>query len=107
MNQFEEVEDALRREIKEEAWIEVEIIKPISTYHIFRWEKNSENELIGIIFWCKTNTDVIKISDEHTDFKWVTTKEVFDFITKDSMQADIKAYLKEKNNTNQENNGKH
>lgn len=96
MNQFEEPELALRREIMEEAGIEVEIVKPISTYHIFRGEQVAENEVIGIMYWCKTKSEIVKISDEHSDYKWVTIDEAFEMVPKPSMQADLRAYLREK-----------
>ncbi|MDP2860161.1 MAG: NUDIX domain-containing protein, partial [bacterium] len=94
MNQFEKPEDGLRREIMEEAGIEVDIIKPIGTYHIFRGEEIAEKELIGIMYWCQTNSDKVILSEEHTDYKWVLADEALDIIKKPSMQADIKAFIK-------------
>jgi len=96
MQQFEEPEEALRRGVKEEAGIDVEVIKPISTYHIFRGEKVAEKELVGIIYWCKAKTTDIFLSEEHTGFEWVTVEQALEMIPKPSMQADIKAYIREK-----------
>ncbi len=96
MNQFEEPRDALRREIKEEAGIEVTIIKPTSTYHIFRGERTAENELVGIMHWCTVDSDKIVLSEEHTEYKWVSPEEALKMIQKPSMQNDIKAYMREK-----------
>ena len=96
LHQFEEPENGLRREVREEAGIEIEIIKPISIFHIFRGERVAENELVGIMYWCKTNTDEVKISKEHSGFIWVTAGEALNLIPKPSMQADIKAFMKEK-----------
>jgi len=96
LNQFEEPEDGLRREVMEETGIEVEIVKPISVFHIFRGEKTAENELVGIMFWCKTDTENVQISDEHSDFRWVTPDEAAGIVKKPSMQEDIKAFMKER-----------
>lgn len=96
LNQFEEPQDGLRREIIEEAGIEVKIIKPISIFHIFRGEKIAENELVGIMYWCKTESEEIKISDEHSGYTWVTADEALKIIEKPSMREDIKAFIKER-----------
>lgn len=96
MNQFEKPHDALIREIKEEAGIKVTIIKPISVFHIFRGKKLVENELIGIVYWCKTTTEDVKISSEHTCYKWVFAKEALSMVPNQSMKDDIRAFMKEK-----------
>ena len=96
LNQFEEPIDGLRREIMEEAGIEVEVIKPISVFHIFRGEETAENELVGIMYWCKTDSEEIKISDEHSSYKWVEAGEALRIIEKPGMQEDIKAFIRER-----------
>ena len=95
MVQFEEPYEALAREIKEESGLTVEVVKPISTYHLFRGEKTPENELVGIMFWCRSTSSDVTLSEEHTDFKWVTPNEALEMIQKPSMQADLKAYIRE------------
>jgi 8-oxo-dGTP diphosphatase len=96
LNQFEEPEDGLRREIREESGIEVEILKPISIYHIFRGEKSAENELVGIMYWCRTASEEIKLSEEHTDFKWIFAKEALEMMEKPGMKRDIEAFIRER-----------
>lgn len=96
LNQFESPREGLNREIMEEAGIEVEVIKPISTFHIFRGEKTAENELIGIMHWCKTDSEEIKLSEEHSEYMWVTAKKALEIIKKPSMQEDIKSFMREK-----------
>lgn len=93
--QFEEPEDGLKREIKEETGLEVEIIKPISIFHIFRGEKTAENELVGIMYWCRTNTEEVKVSEEHSGYRWITAGEALKMIEKPGMQEDIKAFIRE------------
>lgn len=96
INQLEDPEKALKREIMEEVGIEIEIIKPISVYHIFRGKKIAKNELVGIMYWCETDTENVKISAEHTDFKWVEAKEALNMVPKPSLRADIEAFIREK-----------
>lgn len=92
LNQFEEPEKGLKREIKEEAGLEIKIIKPISIYHLFRGKEIAENELVGIIYWGKAISDKVKLSEEHTAYQWVTLDEAFKMIKKSSMQKDLRAF---------------
>lgn len=97
LNQFEEPLDGLRREIREESGLEVEIIKPINIFHFFRGESVAEKELVGIMYWCKTETQEVKLSEEHSDYLWVSVDEALELVTKPSMQADIRAFERERN----------
>ena len=96
MNQYEEPEDALRREVKEETGLDVEIIKPFTTYHIFRGEKSPEKEVIGIVFWCKTNSDNVMLSKEHDNYKWVKPENALDMVSIPGMKEDIKRFIEER-----------
>ena len=96
LHQFEEPEDGLIREIKEETNLDVEIIKPLSIFHIFRGEKIAENELVWIIYWCKTNSEKVGISEEHTDYIWVTPEKALEMIEIPGMKKDIEAFINER-----------
>ncbi|MFH1398515.1 MAG: NUDIX domain-containing protein [Candidatus Woesearchaeota archaeon] len=76
IRQFEEPEQALRREVKEEAGPQIEIVKPISVFHLFRGEKVAEKELIGITYWVKAHSDKVQLSDEATKFEWVDAQQL-------------------------------
>lgn len=96
LHQFEEPEDGLRREIKEETGLEVEIVKPISVFHIFRGEKVAKNELVGIMFWCKTDSKEVKTSEEHSGFMWIEAEEALKLMEKPGMKRDIEAFIQER-----------
>ena len=98
MKQFEEPEHALVREVQEEAGLEIEIIKPIKIFHLFRGEKSADNEIIGIIYLCKSKSDKVTISGEHTEYRWVTPQEALEMIDNPSIKKDIEAFIAEKNN---------
>lgn len=95
INQFEDVETGLKREIMEETGLEVEVIKPITTFHMFRGEEVEENELIGIIHYCKALTDEVVLSSEHTEYKWVTPAEAIEMMSIPGMKRHIQAYINE------------
>jgi 8-oxo-dGTP diphosphatase len=80
----------------EESGIEVEVVKSISIYHIFRGEKTAENELVGIIYWCKTDAEEIKLSEEHIDYKWVEPEEALAILEKPGMKRDMEAFIQNK-----------
>lgn len=97
MNQFEDPVNGLHREIMEEAGIEVEVGKPLSIYHIFRGEEKAENELVGIIYRCTAKTTSVKLSEEHTDFKWLSPRDAIKIIENPGMKATIQTFIYEKN----------
>lgn len=97
VSQFETEIDGLKREVFEETGIkDLEIIKPIHTWHIFRGEKKKENELIGITYWMKTPNKDIVMSDEHSAYKWVTISEAKEILTHKDMLKELDTYMKEK-----------
>ena len=96
MNQFEIPEEGLRREILEETGLEVETVKPISVFHLFRGEQIAENELVGIMYWCRTDEEKVEVSEEHSEYAWVAVDEALEIVIKPSMQADIKAFIRER-----------
>jgi 8-oxo-dGTP pyrophosphatase MutT (NUDIX family) len=69
----EEHEVALRREIQEEAGIEVENIKPVTIETGYDKDDNVYVMFIG--FTCDAVTENVVLSSEHTDSKWVTKNE--------------------------------
>jgi len=70
---FEESDElALRREVKEETGLEIEIIKPLNTWTLDLPEKGIH--LDGKTYLCKSFSGNVKISEEHTNYLW-TPKE--------------------------------
>src|ERR1051325_7211062 len=48
IKQFEEPAHALRREVQEESGLAIEIVKPITVFHLFHGERSVDNEMIII-----------------------------------------------------------
>jgi 8-oxo-dGTP pyrophosphatase MutT (NUDIX family) len=96
INQFEEPYKGLRREVMEEAGIKIEIVKPLTIFHLFRGAEKPENELVGIIFWCKAKKTDVRISGEHTDYRWLKPEEALKLVKHPGVKNDIETYIKEK-----------
>ncbi|MCX8178722.1 MAG: NUDIX domain-containing protein [Candidatus Aenigmarchaeota archaeon] len=96
VKQFEDPESALKREIKEETGLNAKIIKPLKVFHMFRGSKNAENELVGIIYWCETNSRKVFLSHEHSEFIWIEPEKALDFVKHKGIKDDIECFLREK-----------
>lgn len=62
-------EDSLKREIKEETGLDVEIIKPTRCWSFIKDEKKFQ--LVGVTFYCRFIGGEESLSDEHDSFVWV------------------------------------
>lgn len=63
--------DSLIEEISEETSLEVEDIKPIQV--VTNYEKEIYYIFVG--YKCRAKSSEVKISDEHSEYKWVTKEE--------------------------------
>lgn len=80
----EALEEALLREIKEEVSIEVEIGKILyaTTYN------TSPNRYdVIIVYKCNGRNNNVKLSKEHSEYRWVNEKELRQLVYKDIVDA--------------------
>lgn len=71
----ESVLGGLRREIAEETGLtSVEILRPVGTWRAFR--KAERQEMIGIAHLCRHRGGEVRLSAEHTAYRWVPFAEV-------------------------------
>ncbi len=92
--QFEELTTTLSREIKEEIGFDnIKIKKILRTWHFFRGKKEADKEILGITFWCQTDQKEVVLSDEHTEYQWVTPSEALELISVEGIQNDIKMFI--------------
>ena len=71
----ETFENALRREIREESGVEVEIQRFVGIC------KNLEMDIVNIDFVCRYVSGELTTSEESTEVAWVTPEEAFEMIT--------------------------
>ena len=96
MKQFEEPEDALRREVREETGLEIEIVKPIKIFHLYRGERTAQNELVGIVYWCTAQSDHVTLSHEHDAYRWLLPREALAMADDPGIRDDIQAFIRER-----------
>ena len=63
--------EAMQREALEEAGLTIDVLKPISTFHLTRKDK----QIIGIVFLCRAKSLEVRLSDEHSEYVFVTQQE--------------------------------
>ncbi len=86
-------DESLRREIKEETGLEVKIGKP---FHVGEWRPivNEEQwQIIGIFFECHTQTDQIKLSQDHDDCQWINPADFKDYDLIPNLHQAFESYL--------------
>ncbi len=81
LEENEDERSALKREVKEELDVEIEIIDTGKLWKFFRHLDNKWVDVQNYI--CKIVTGTIKLSDEHVDYKWVDKNKINNYPVKD------------------------
>ena len=81
---------ALIRELKEETGLDIKILKPVYTFTAIR----ADYQTVGIGFLSIPTNDHVVISDEHTDYRFVDSDELKDYLDS-KIYDDIILTLKE------------
>lgn len=81
---------ALIRELKEETNLDIKILKPVYTFTAIR----PDYQTVGIGFLSVPTNDHVVISHEHTDYKFVSSDELLNYVDK-KIYDDIITTLKE------------
>ncbi len=74
----ENIEKTLRREIKEECGLDVEVGFPIAVSDYYMKDDNKEIQRIEIVFLCKllNPAQTMLLSHEHSEYKWVSSNKI-------------------------------
>jgi len=95
VEQFEDPFDALKREIFEETGIkDFEIIKAIDVFHWY--QKESKFDMIGLTFWCKTTTNDVILSNEHSEFRWLKPEAALGISEHHIVTRNLEKFINEK-----------
>lgn len=74
----ENIEKTLRREVKEECGLDIEVGFPITVSDYYMKDYKKEIQRVEIIFLCKllNSTQTIILSHEHSEYKWVSSNNI-------------------------------
>lgn len=71
----ETLEQAIKREIKEEANFDVEVYELVES-STFAWSENDELNSIQFVFHCKPNGGTAKAKEDLEEIKWVAADQI-------------------------------
>ncbi len=91
----ENLEDSLKREVKEETGLNIDVIKPSRCWTFMKKDQNFQ--LVGITFYCRYVGGEEKLSEEHTDFRWILPEDILNGEYPEWLKKEIKAALEIKN----------
>jgi 8-oxo-dGTP diphosphatase len=82
VDQGEGFQDALRREVREELGVEVQVDYILGTTHFFRGEPIPEYELVGVIYLCTLLDPIsVRIGPEHSEYCWLSADRAIELLT--------------------------
>ncbi|MCG3086437.1 NUDIX hydrolase [Sporosarcina cyprini] len=94
----ENVMDAVRREVKEESGIDIEVVKLIGVYSntgIHKWYDGVTDVPTKVMmdFACNPIGGELCTSEETSDCRWVRKEQVLDYVTGPAYRTRFQAYL--------------
>ena len=97
INFGESVEQTFKREIKEELGFEkIEMGSLINTWSFMNIRENIKHHFIVFDFEFFTDESKIKLSDEHTEYKWVGKDDFEEMNMREGHKESLKKYFNEK-----------
>lgn len=89
MDHEETPQESLQREILEETGLTVKIGQP---FNVFTFKKDTGEFKVGITFLCEHVGGEVKLSHEHSDFRWIDPKEFAQMESVPSLHAEVAQY---------------
>lgn len=95
VEQFEDPFDGLKREVVEETGIaDFEIVKALDVFHWY--QEDPKWDMIGLTFWCKTETTEVVLSSEHVEYKWLKPEKALELSNHEIVTSNIEKFIVEK-----------
>ena len=86
-------DESLRREIKEETGLEVEVGGP---FYVGEWRPQVRGEqwqIVGIFFMCKAKSSVVVLGEDHGAYEWIDPKNFETYNLIENLKPAFRAYL--------------
>lgn len=75
----EQIEEAIKREVKEETGLDVDVHQTIDIM-TFSWSEDDEKDSLQIVFHCEAENKYAEPLDDLVDVKWVGPDKVKDYV---------------------------
>jgi len=75
----ETMEEALKREVFEEAGIDIAIVKLL---YVTTFLTNEDRKIVLAAYLCRAENDGVTLSSEHKDYGWFSREEIFEYLPK-------------------------
>lgn len=85
--------DALRREIREEAGLEIDNIKPFFVNEFRVTKQNELWQIVAIFFQADAVGGQVVLSDDHCEYLWIDAKNFGDYAVIENLHPVFQAYL--------------
>ncbi|MEK7631659.1 MAG: NUDIX domain-containing protein [Patescibacteria group bacterium] len=86
-------DESLRREIREETGLEVQLGRP---FYVGEWRpvvKGEPWQVVATFFACAADTETVKLSEDHDDYQWIDPKEYANYNLIPNLTSAFEAYL--------------
>jgi len=93
MKPGEKFEDCLRREVREETGLKIEIGRP---FFVGEWRpvvKGEPWQVVAVYFACTTDSANIQLTDEHDDYQWINPADYKSYQLYDNVIPAFETYL--------------
>lgn len=91
MDAEESPQNALMREISEETGLVVTVANP---FNVFTFKKDTGEFKIGITFICEHLSGEVKLSAEHSEYKWIEAEEFSQMESIPSLHEEVARYAR-------------
>jgi len=79
--------ESLKREVKEEAGIQIDVKKPIDIWTFFK--NKGKTQVIGVTFLCNFISGDVALGKEHIDFRWISPNEIGNYKIHEGIKATL------------------
>ncbi|MFW5977869.1 MAG: NUDIX hydrolase [Halohasta sp.] len=75
MGAYEEPLAGVKREVREETGLSVDVHEPI---HTAAWRNDVGRGRFSVVYWCEADSTDVRLSDEHCDYVWTSPRTARD-----------------------------
>ena len=94
INPGEPFAEGLKREVREETGLEIEIIEPLYVGEWFPTIKGVPNHIVAMFMICTAEDKPIVLSDEHDAYEWVDEISMANFVLMPPDDDVVRAYYR-------------